>query len=476
MFAEVPVAQSQVYDPAISDDVIGIPGKSYKDPEYWVDGNKVTWQDEDDSIWLAAVDRNTGLMIPADGRGHFLGIAVPIEGGPNGEPGSWNGPEWGFSKQGPAVYFTGRDSNGVHQVMRYRVSDDSTRFVTQGGQVHRSGPLPSKNPEDANTAIMTFMGRFRNNIGTWRYEDEPTADKRFPSEYFATSGPQWINGEPAIATNLVDSSGYLQVVKYDVTTGDTLFITRDAGDKFDTYFFRAPEYGNAKMFLVTRALEKPNQTIPSVPNEIAIYMQSTGETYLPCIQMSLHDATPSEQFNHWSAEPFVYKGKTYLSCAVMQAGGTTYQSPSDIYIMSIDGKMKVKVNRHPQDRVCIDPESFPTDSLLFIYYYSIESGGKRNLHRSKIFIPDSVASTEVERIPDFEDRPSLDVFPNPTGGSFTLRTVRETDVRITDLIGREVWRGRIGGSTMIDAAGWMPGVYVLHTDTRVIQIVKMNTR
>jgi hypothetical protein len=369
----------------VTDTRIGSFSKSYKDPEFWVAGRKVTWQDEEDDIWIADVDPNTGSLIPENGQGRLVGRAISIEGSLS-QPGSWNGPEWGFSKRGAEVFYTARDAAGIPQIARHNLAENKTDLVTRGGNTGRAGPLPSKNWDDEKVAVMYFLGRFRDNIGRWRYVGE-SIDRTFPSAYFATSGPQWVDGEPALVSNIKDAEGFIQVALFNISTGTTTPLTQGRSDKFDTYFFRDPELQGRKMFLVTQALAKPTATVPSVANEIVVFQEDGSGKYLPYSTISLSRRFPGQRFNHWSAEPFIYKGKTYISFAVMAEGGETYASPSDIYIASLDGSLLVKMNQNTQPVRCIDPESFPTPDQLFIYYYTVEPRKPRELHRVSLRLP-----------------------------------------------------------------------------------------
>jgi len=364
------IGSARLTSPEIKDVVIGDPSISYKDPEFWLKGHKVAWQDENNFIWLADVDPDTGLWKPANGKGQKIGTAAPIETTATAQ-GTWNGPEWGFSKMGASVYYTAIDTNGVYQIARYRLYDKRSDFLTFGGKNNRSGVLPSKDLTDNNARIMYFMNRFKQGIGHWQYENKPETETTFPSANFASSGPQWIDGEKAIATNFLDKNGIQQIVKYSIENSKIEFLTTDPGTKYDVYFFQAQEFNQEKMFLCTIDDTK-----------IGIYRninKSWKQIYLIKPPLEVKDG---QKLTIFSAEPFTFQNHTFISYAA--SFGKPYSSPSWIFVTSIDGKWNQEIS--PHDKIArIDPEYFPTEKKVFIYYYTVENRS-RKLHLCE-FVP-----------------------------------------------------------------------------------------
>jgi hypothetical protein len=64
--------------------------------------------------------------------------------------------------------------------------------------------------------------------------------------------------------------------------------------------------------------------------------------------------------------------------------------------------------------------------------------------------------------------------PHPFTNVLTLRSTSALpiDVRITDLLGREVWRGALAGIRVIPTASWSAGLYLLTSDGRQMRIMK----
>jgi hypothetical protein len=80
--------------------------------------------------------------------------------------------------------------------------------------------------------------------------------------------------------------------------------------------------------------------------------------------------------------------------------------------------------------------------------------------------------------PTAADRPpvpsgnSISVYPNPATTSLTIRSDVPAHVRITDVLGREMWRGDIGRSSTIGTIQWPAGMYFVHAPACTVRVVK----
>jgi hypothetical protein len=73
---------------------------------------------------------------------------------------------------------------------------------------------------------------------------------------------------------------------------------------------------------------------------------------------------------------------------------------------------------------------------------------------------DMEQSERTEKPGDF----SVQFFPSPARESVTVRSAQETGVRITDALGRQMWRAPVQGSSTVCTAHWSPGLYIVRTD------------
>jgi hypothetical protein len=63
------------------------------------------------------------------------------------------------------------------------------------------------------------------------------------------------------------------------------------------------------------------------------------------------------------------------------------------------------------------------------------------------------------------------VYPNPAAGMLVIQTTSPSDMRITDLMGREIWNGRVEMLRTVNLSGWTPGMYFIHGGTDVRRIL-----
>ncbi len=67
--------------------------------------------------------------------------------------------------------------------------------------------------------------------------------------------------------------------------------------------------------------------------------------------------------------------------------------------------------------------------------------------------------------------PHINIFPNPSASFITIRSEIPISARITDLLGREMWRGRIDQNANVDTSFWMRCVFLLFTKILVTKFV-----
>jgi hypothetical protein len=65
----------------------------------------------------------------------------------------------------------------------------------------------------------------------------------------------------------------------------------------------------------------------------------------------------------------------------------------------------------------------------------------------------------------------IDVFPNPAISMFTIKSEMPSTAIITDLLGREMWQGRIDRTTRLNTAAWNRGVYLLSSKGRTTKLL-----
>ena len=84
----------------------------------------------------------------------------------------------------------------------------------------------------------------------------------------------------------------------------------------------------------------------------------------------------------------------------------------------------------------------------------------------------TAASTAVEDETAGQDDYRITASPNPFSTELLLRAEHAVTTRITDVLGRELWRGRIEGDLRVHTFAWPPGVYIVIAAESIHRVVK----
>jgi hypothetical protein len=325
---------------------IGDTRTSYQDFETWGPTNQLAWQDDrNGDIWIAFCDPQTGQFTPPDGRGIFAGNGVKFT--ELGSVGSLNGPEWGIAKaHGLSVYFTKADAIGVNQVYRYSLATKQGAFVTSGGRTARSAAIPSTDPNAPFAGVGTLNFGFPSLGVNWRFENEPSADRRVPIIVPGSNGPRWSPGRMEIVTNFLGNGG-IQIGLYDVNARKLNFITRGGGTKFDGRTFDPPEFpGKRGLWCLSG-------------DKILAYIQNDAGEF-----EQVRSIPAPDRLSIASTEPFEVNGKSYLAFA---AGQVSWLTPSNIYVVGLDWPEPKQVSTGGAD-YRLNPEVLVSGNKAFLYY------------------------------------------------------------------------------------------------------------
>lgn len=329
------------------------------DPEFLDEESLVTFQDTKNQIWLSKINNTSGLLDSATAK--VIGKAVSINQ-------SLNGPEFGVSKQGFGVYYTGVGSNGVNQIFRFK--DGKTTQITNSSKKFQ-GLIPTRNATDP--AVCFLTGKFPAAIALC--EDNPGKEIKIPYDVLGDNFLRWISGERAVLTSLKDQNGVVQIARFDIDTGKTTFLTTDAGEKINPFVFTAPEFNNEKLLMCVVAKK-----------QLGIYRNVNGQWQRI---YTLNTQSPGGEIT--SPEPFTFGGKTYIVSAIARPKKSDNQptgliDPIEaavnigavVYVSSLDGKTVIPVsNTTTIGR--FDPESFVKSNTAFIYYNSSSTVYKTKL-------------------------------------------------------------------------------------------------
>jgi hypothetical protein len=334
----------------VNDQVVSDPALPLPDPEFNQVNFLITWQDKNEKLWVANVDRVSGDFIPRSGQGQLLDTGlVP-------QPTIKNGPEWAYGKEGSQIAYT-KLVNNRQTLSRARWTGTRWETSTLDNGSDRYNPFGSQNSTDATPRIVYKKIQGNKKFLTWREIDNPASEALVPRAPASPTG-RWVEGERSLILR-IKVGGVFQCAKYDVDTGTMTQLTFDAGDKSDSFMWKAPEFNNELVFFC----ESDNRT--SIP----VYRQ-IGRRW-----RKIHTIKPPSTRPYiYSPEPFVYNGKSYVSLVSLDNLDKT--GPADVWIAGIDPTVsfyrQVSASTTMDRR---DPEFFITARGGFIYYTDVAPNG-----------------------------------------------------------------------------------------------------
>ncbi|MEW6006008.1 MAG: T9SS type A sorting domain-containing protein [Stygiobacter sp.] len=427
--------------------------ESYIDPEVLSEQNLMTFQTSSGKVWVAEIDSVTGLFKSNFGLNFFADSnAVKTSQ-------TFNGPEFGVSKNGWAVFYT-KPSNSVSQIWQADFSDDKfTSYAILSDQQRRQTALVSKNSNSESIRVLYVKGRLSDGLMFWSDVTSPQQETLIDS---VDKGIRWIDETNSLV--YVKQSGQFkgQLTIYDTDTKSEKIITNDSLSKSFPYAWFAPEYHNEPIAL---ALIDGN-------TKIGIYKDNGGQ-YWEKVQEIIVPYTSAYKY-FGSPEPFVVAGKSYISCVIKEIADA--YSNSEVWIFGLQqGENKTYARKIEDDLGTIirsDPETYLGENEVFVYYNVLENG-VFNIYRSRTdLITLSVIKDENEIPMDYK---LYQNYPNPFNPATTIRfslpkteyvTLKVFDVlgnEIETLVDRELNFGE--HSIVFDAKNFPSGVYFYQLKT-----------
>lgn len=345
----------------IDDQVVSDPADTMFDPEFdQVDGF-FTWQDLQLKLWVGKVDQTTGELIPPNGRGQLIaqGLAPITTTG--------NGPEWVYSAGGQQIVFT-KIIQGVYRlaVAKYIKGAWATQLLLKGQ--YRLAPGGSKDLNDPMPRIV-YVIYSPDEVGPrWRKLNDPRSELRVPNDpshpFFSTL----VEGSDTLLFVGSNQNGVTQCSYYDMSTQIITPISFDAGNKKYGFMWRSPEFDNDWVAFCSKDT--------AFADELGVY-RNFNNTWTKILAL----APPSRKY-FYSAEKFVYNGKSYIFFVTVDATPTLHEGDGDVWIAGIDPEnpfYRQVSSSVPMMRR--DPEVFITSQGPFIYYTEITKDHQGITHR-----------------------------------------------------------------------------------------------
>ncbi len=332
---------------------MGAAGAGYIDPEFYPEENLVAFADGFKRAWIGYLDPLSGDFLSGDGRDllvdtDLVELAV-----------SFNAPEFGVDQAGWSLFYT-KENQGVPQI--WRGQEGERGFIVEpltAGKPTRLSVLASKDPSGEEVRLLFARGEPAPGIGevAWLGESDPQGTETAVAPI--DRGARWVDGTTMFTYVINDGPSPSQVVLYETSTGAAAMITNTPGDKSYAYGWWASEYDQLLVMTVVD------------DSRIEIYRDSGGDYW--DLMHTLRIPVGSAYTVIGSPEPFTAGGKSYLSLIVKADGG---YAPAEVWVWGLeeDKRFTLKCEDGLGEVIRTDPESYPGEEEIFLYYNVLGSG------------------------------------------------------------------------------------------------------
>lgn len=333
--------------------------------------SRFSYIDNENNLWVARVDFDTGAFVPFDGRGMLVdtNATAPREIG--------NGPEWAFSTRGSELVYN-RWTDGVPR----RISSLNLAFARMGEGAWVAGivpetqtlvlPVGSMDPDDTVPSVhyQSFStGTLIGNI-FWRDILPSSTPHQLPIESRDPAMTRrWVPGTrdiiiaaPANADSArPDAVVHKQVFLYRTTTGVLEQLTFDPVDKLWAFMWQAPEFDGEHVFFVVVGGNRLNvyRNMPR-PDGTARWRVVSS--------IGMPEAMPYIN----SPEPFVHNGRSWIFFTLSANPDLhDYTATTQLAITGIapdTSSVRMLTSSVDPPRARKDPEHFITANGPYIYY------------------------------------------------------------------------------------------------------------
>lgn len=336
---------------------LGTAGSSYIDPEVHSATGKITWQDSDETIWMADLDALAGTLAP--------GSETLLDTGAYRMSVTFNGPEFGWDSAGWAVFYT-KKNGSVASLWRATVSGATVTAVPLTSGQWRQTPLASKDTNSSSTLLVYAQGTLQTGQLAWLDEANPGAETVIGA---IDDGVRWINDTRKVALVPPTGTNAGRVMLYDAPGNSFQTVASDAGAKSYAYGWPAPEAGGRLRVLALVDAQS-----------IAVYEQAADSSWSRVA--TLQAPGRAAGWTYGSPEPFVAGGRSYVSLVIGQPppdGTKPYYN--EVWVLGMDGTALRCDDGRPQIRRT-DPEWFLGAEQVFIIYNIVTESGTYEMWRS----------------------------------------------------------------------------------------------
>lgn len=326
------------------------------DPEISQSRGLITWVDKNGGLWIARVDRNTGMLVPSGGKGLLLDPKAmktsdfDIVG---------NGPEWVSTSTGDQIVYT-KFVNKTHLLRNARLAlaqkwpSGAWTYDFIDRDKPRSRPYASHDDQDPLPRI-SYVDTVGNHY--WRNLFDPSSETLVADYPPSLSFALRFVANTRAAAFVAPVDGVSQVFFYWLDENRAEQITFDEGQKdlhSRPWIWQAPELGGA--YVLGTVVDD---------TELRLYALPPGGGNTDWAMISSIRTPQGGLIN--SPEPFVHNGKSYVFFTASKPPATY---PSTIFLTGIEEVSPTPVQLTPDDplRIRTDPEVFVANDGPYIYY------------------------------------------------------------------------------------------------------------
>ncbi|MCJ0826575.1 hypothetical protein MQC88_11540 [Luteimonas sp. 50] len=337
------------------------------DSEFSQSRGMITWCDYSGALWIAGIDRDTGLFIPADGKGLLIDPSAMTTGDLQVVG---NGPEWIGTATGDQIVYTKFLADKPHTIDNARLavavqsgeSDWSYGYLPP--HTRRNGPYASHDPGDPAPRISYVDARGNH---YWRDLFDASSETAVPQFPKSRLSMRFVEGARA-AVFAAPVEGTPQVFMQWLDSDTPKQLTFDDGSKdlhTVPWGWRAPEFDGD--FVIATVADD---------TELRIYRRRAGSRGEDATWELVRSARTPRNGVINSPEPFVHEGKSYVVFSATSPPGIY---PTVVYLASIDPAAPSLVQLTPDlpRRIRRDPEVFVASDGPYVYYnrLTMEGGG-----------------------------------------------------------------------------------------------------
>jgi hypothetical protein len=310
-------------------------------------------------LWLATVDKATGSLLPADGRGQLLDAetASVMDFG--------YGAEWAYSTKGAQIVYTKyahgakKSAKTASSAVATEAADGSwsTAFITGADKTH--SPVGTANT-DEKFIYVNYQGTTGKSFYWQLLNGIDSTPHLVPNSETADNSRQWILGTHSIlytaAAAMPDGTTTQQVYQFNADDNTVKQLTFDRGSKFGGVMWKDPALKEKVFFTMVDR------------KTLNVYRKASSGAWT----ISKTITMPAKLPYVWGAQVLIYKGASYLTMQVSSSAATNDMTvPTHLAISGIDPEksdFRMLTNDSSAKRVRITPQVFVTNAGPQIYY------------------------------------------------------------------------------------------------------------